>query len=362
MSRPWVVVSRPLVCVLSLCGGWGAAMAATTQNFNAPGTAYVASACSAVAAPVILAGGPGGTGNFMRLVRAGDASGRNSVAFAVQRPRRLHHHHRAVRLPDHAGLADQQGRRPRLHPAQHRGQRRERRHLPGRRGGERARRHRGRLRRLPERPRRPERQRGLDQLQQRPARAVQRRCGQPGQRPVDPRPHRGAAGRRTVQRERLPHAAGRGRGGDRLELRGGRAGPLREPRLLRGPHRRSIRAPRCDKRVGHVRRRPGGGRSVGAAREPAGHPDPLGDAAQPEDPVLGPGVGRHRHQPAPAQPGRHRRRHAAPGARAFLRRPHPGRPGARDDLRRSRRLRTASGWRPPSPTTTPATPSPATRR
>ena len=66
-----------------MAGGSGAAHAATTQNFNTPGTPYVASACSAVAAPVILAGGPGGTGNFMRLVRAGDASGRNSVALAA---------------------------------------------------------------------------------------------------------------------------------------------------------------------------------------------------------------------------------------------------------------------------------------
>ena len=82
MSQPWVVVSRPLLCVLSVCGGSGVATAATTQNFNSPGTAYVASACSAVAGPVILDGGPTGTGKFMRLVRAGDASGRNSVAFA----------------------------------------------------------------------------------------------------------------------------------------------------------------------------------------------------------------------------------------------------------------------------------------
>ena len=102
MSRPWLVVSRSVLCVLSVCGGSGAAMAATTQNFNSPGTAYVASACSAVAAPVILDGGPTGTGKFMRLVRAGDASGLNSVAFASAIAG-LHDDHRAVRLPDHAG-------------------------------------------------------------------------------------------------------------------------------------------------------------------------------------------------------------------------------------------------------------------
>jgi hypothetical protein len=88
MSRPAVVVSRCALCVLcvlvlAILGRPGAAMAATTQDFNAPGTPYVASACSAVPGPVIMDGGPGGTGRFLRLVRAGDASGVNSIAFVA---------------------------------------------------------------------------------------------------------------------------------------------------------------------------------------------------------------------------------------------------------------------------------------
>src|SRR6266545_1769453 len=83
MSRPTSVTARPVVCVcvLALLGGPGLAMAATTQNFGGGGTEYVTSACSAVPAPVILDGGPGGAGKFLRLVRAGDPSGLISVAF-----------------------------------------------------------------------------------------------------------------------------------------------------------------------------------------------------------------------------------------------------------------------------------------
>jgi Domain of unknown function (DUF1929)/Gylcosyl hydrolase family 115 C-terminal domain/Legume lectin domain len=81
MSRPTRALSRTVVWVLALLGGPGAAMAATTQNFNTPGTPFVTSACTAVPGPVILDGGPAGTGKFMRLVRAGDVSGVNTVAF-----------------------------------------------------------------------------------------------------------------------------------------------------------------------------------------------------------------------------------------------------------------------------------------
>jgi hypothetical protein len=81
MKRSGFVVSSALVGVVALlCRPWEA-MAATTQNFNSPGTAYVASACSAAPAPAILDGGPTGTGKFMRLVTAGTANSVNSVAF-----------------------------------------------------------------------------------------------------------------------------------------------------------------------------------------------------------------------------------------------------------------------------------------
>lgn len=83
MSRRKLLVSRQIYLALVLVGGSGAAHAATTQNFNTPGTPYVASACSAVAAPVILDGGPGGTGKFLRLGRSVDVYGQNSVALAA---------------------------------------------------------------------------------------------------------------------------------------------------------------------------------------------------------------------------------------------------------------------------------------
>ncbi|HTE49223.1 MAG TPA: galactose oxidase-like domain-containing protein [Kofleriaceae bacterium] len=86
MHRSASALSRSLVWILALVGGSGAGMAATTQSFNGGGTAYVASVCSAVPGPVILDGGPTGTGKFMRLVRAGDVSGVNSVAFQYSDP------------------------------------------------------------------------------------------------------------------------------------------------------------------------------------------------------------------------------------------------------------------------------------
>jgi hypothetical protein len=81
MSRSTFVMSRPVVFALALFGGPGAAIAATTQDFNGGGTGYVTSACSAVPGATIMDGGPSGTGKFLRLVRAVDAVGVNSVAF-----------------------------------------------------------------------------------------------------------------------------------------------------------------------------------------------------------------------------------------------------------------------------------------
>jgi hypothetical protein len=86
MSRRTSALSRSVVWVLALFCWSGAAMAATNQNFNGGGTAYVTSVCSAVPAPTIMEVGPGGTGKFMRLVRAVDIGGVNSVAFQYSDP------------------------------------------------------------------------------------------------------------------------------------------------------------------------------------------------------------------------------------------------------------------------------------
>lgn len=59
----------------------GSALAITSQNFQNPGTSYQVSACGAAPAPTVLAGGPGGTGNFLRILRGVDASSTNTVAF-----------------------------------------------------------------------------------------------------------------------------------------------------------------------------------------------------------------------------------------------------------------------------------------
>jgi hypothetical protein len=59
----------------------GSALAITTQDFQNPGTSYQLSACGSAPAPAVLAGGPGGTGNFLRLLRGVDTSSTNTVAF-----------------------------------------------------------------------------------------------------------------------------------------------------------------------------------------------------------------------------------------------------------------------------------------
>jgi hypothetical protein len=86
MSRRTFALSRPVVWVLALLCWSGAASAATSQNFNGGGTAYVTSVCSPVPAPAVIDGGPGGTGKFLRLVRAVDIGGHNSVAFQYSDP------------------------------------------------------------------------------------------------------------------------------------------------------------------------------------------------------------------------------------------------------------------------------------
>ncbi|HLY12194.1 MAG TPA: hypothetical protein VKW04_23025, partial [Planctomycetota bacterium] len=59
----------------------GRALAITSQDFTNPGTSYVASACAGAPAPAILSPGPGGVGNFMRLLTVADTSASNSVSF-----------------------------------------------------------------------------------------------------------------------------------------------------------------------------------------------------------------------------------------------------------------------------------------
>jgi hypothetical protein len=80
------VWSRTVVCLLAAIGGSEAAQAATTQDFAGGGTPYVASACTAVPPPSILDGGPSGTGKFLRLIRAEDLIGLNTVAFRTSDP------------------------------------------------------------------------------------------------------------------------------------------------------------------------------------------------------------------------------------------------------------------------------------
>lgn len=59
------------------------ASAATVQNFSDPntGTRYVGAICLGSNGPEVLAGGPGGVGNFLRLVSAGVPHNKTSIAF-----------------------------------------------------------------------------------------------------------------------------------------------------------------------------------------------------------------------------------------------------------------------------------------
>jgi hypothetical protein len=59
----------------------GRALAITSQDFQTPGTAYQATTCSGATVPAVLAGGPGGTGNFLRLLTQADVSALNTAAF-----------------------------------------------------------------------------------------------------------------------------------------------------------------------------------------------------------------------------------------------------------------------------------------
>jgi hypothetical protein len=60
----------------------GRALAITSQDFQNPaGTPYVASACTGAAAPLTLSPGPGGTGNYLRLLQTTDLNASNTAAF-----------------------------------------------------------------------------------------------------------------------------------------------------------------------------------------------------------------------------------------------------------------------------------------
>src|SRR5258708_4664134 len=66
-----------------VCVGFAApgARAATVQVFNGGGGPYTASTCAGTPAPQVLGGGPGGVGNFLRLLPAGVANSQTSIAF-----------------------------------------------------------------------------------------------------------------------------------------------------------------------------------------------------------------------------------------------------------------------------------------
>src|SRR5258708_28605553 len=57
------------------------ARAATVQVFSGGGTPYTASTCAGTTAPQVLGGGPGGVGNFLRLLPAGVVNSQTSIAF-----------------------------------------------------------------------------------------------------------------------------------------------------------------------------------------------------------------------------------------------------------------------------------------
>ena len=74
-------LSRPIAFVFVLALWPAAVKAATVQNFASGGTPYASSTCAGGTGPQVLVGGPGGSGNYLRLLPSNAINSQSSIAF-----------------------------------------------------------------------------------------------------------------------------------------------------------------------------------------------------------------------------------------------------------------------------------------